>query len=553
MKKKLLALVLSVVMIAALIVPMMAISADANPTVKLYLGDPVAEGSYIKVPVYISDNTAEMCAINYKVYSIDKLEPLDVIETGTIVDSFTDKLGRPQEISFKASGSAKTNPDEFDGYTGYKLLNDSSELDKGIKTAAGLIAEVYFAAPTAPKTYTFKVETISASAYIPGAQSKTDVEGYTVTDGADVTYTVECKNHVAGTPEETKPADCENAGEKVTKCTICGFEMNKEVIPALGHDWDNGVTAEGVKCGETADTTYTCQREGCGETDVKTGDVVQHDWKLDEEASVAAKCGVAGKNVYKCQRENCPVGTKEEAVAALEHIWELDEEASVAPKCEEDGKDVYVCAQENCPVGTKEEVVEALGHDFSGEVVVTKAPTADEEGEYTVACVNGCGEVEPHTAKKLAATVEHSVGDKVLISFKSEENILPEDIMPVSDGGSIDEETGKITEKFTFDSVLVDQLQGEAEFSIDTTLGGKYKNFKVYTNDAQGNPVEVEFTFENGVLTFNVDLEGEYTLEYEEVKTSPDTSDASNVVVFAVVALMAVAGLVVAFKKRFAL
>lgn len=590
MKKKLLAMVLSVVMIAALLVPMMAISADADPTVTIYLGDPVAEGSFIKVPVYLSGNTGEMCAIEYKVYSIDKLEPLDVIDNGTMVDSYADKLGRPVEITFGAQGTAQYDPAIFDGYTGYKVLNDSDSpsLDKGIKTEAGLIAEVYFAAPTAVGTYTFRVKGVSAAAFLPGASSKDDVKDYVITNGADVTYTIECKSHIPGTAEETKPATCTEKGEKVTKCTACGAELSKTEIPALDHDWDNGVVAENVKCGDTADTTYTCKRDDCGETKVVTGAVVNHDMVADEENSKPATCTEKGVEAKKCAREGCD-HTETKDIDKLGHAMESDQAAGEAPTCTEDGKvvdkcsrcghieetvipklghdmiedeenskaptcyaegvEAKKCSRDDCDY-TETKAIPMVDHSFLGDVVVITAPTAEAEGKYTRACVNdGCTEVKEFTAKKLDVAVEHKDGKgKVVMSFKSENAVLPEDVMPNVKDIVVDEETGKITEVFTFTSELVDDLSGEVVFSIDTT---GVKNVVVTTVNAAGEKVEVETTMKGSMLSFTADLDGEYTFTFEEDDTQ--TGDAANAVVFAVVALMAVAGLVIVGKKRFAL
>ena len=240
---------------------------------------------------------------------------------------------------------------------------------------------------------------------------------------ATITYTVECKSHVAGTPEVTKAADCENAGEKVTKCTACGAEMKKETIAKLGHDWDNGVVAENVKCGETADTTFTCKREDCGKTKVEKGAVVNHDMVPDEENSKAPDCDEDGVEATKCAREGCD-HKETKTIAKLGHVMESDQGAGEAPTCTEDGKVVEKCTREGCDE-VKETVIPKLGHDFSGEIVVITAPTAEAEGKYTVACVNDdCNEVEERTAKKLATAVEN---EDAGISVKAEDNILPED------------------------------------------------------------------------------------------------------------------------------
>ncbi len=155
-----------------------------TPTVNLYLGTPVLTDDNIKIEVFMSGNNAEMCAVNYKVYSEQKLTPVTT-ESGTVVDSYSDGT----EITFNAQGTKFENPEDFDGYTGFQILNESycdASSTAGIKTAEGKIAEVYFAAPDMPGTYTFKIVGISGAAFIENA---TDVQDYVITVGEDVTYT----------------------------------------------------------------------------------------------------------------------------------------------------------------------------------------------------------------------------------------------------------------------------------------------------------------------------------------------------------------------------
>ncbi len=591
MKKKLLAMILSVVMLTALLVPVLAASAAA-PTLGIGLGTPVLEtksngDQVIVVPVKLTANDGQLFALRYQVVSTSGLEPYTNVaawDYGWIAGDVTQAQG-----PFTAKFANTVNTDAVvDGNKGFQVVQDAIEgaPGAGIATATGTLITVYFKAPTTVGTYNFEVIWMDGT-----DNTKTK---YTANVGDSVAYVKECTSHTKGEPEVTKEAKCGVAGEEVVKCTACGKVIETNEIKALEHAWDNGTAAEGVACGNTADVTYKCTREGCGETKVETGAKVEHDWVEDTEAYVAPKCGVAGKKVYKCSNENCTVKTKEEAVKALEHAWDNgtadaskvcgetadvtykctregcdgsrvetgakiehdwaeDKDAYVAPKCGVAGKKVYVCQRANCPVATKEEPVAALEHVW-GEYELTKAPTADAEGEKTAACQNeGCDEVDVIKVAKLDKEIEYKENGKVIASFKSEDAVLPEDITIDSKGAEKDEETGKITETLVFASDLVD-LEGEVEFTINTALAGKFDNFEVFVKDAAtGELTAVEFKFEKGMLTFNADLDGEYVLTYKEVKTSPSTGDASNVVVFAVIALISVAALVVVGKKRFAL
>ena len=673
MKKKLLAMLLSVVMLVSLLVPVLAISAEGTPDAKIALGENIGTQviknvKYLTIPVVITENTAELVGLRYQVISAEGLTPYSFL-IGDFVGEYEDDFGNPKSITFEATVNNKEYTDRL------QILHAVSTNDYGITTNSGTLGTAYFVAPTEVGTYNFEIKVIDASLYTrdpSGTPSAGDAQFGYVTQ--KVTYTVECTNHVEGEPEETKPATCTEKGEAVIKCTACGKVLDTKEIPALDHDWDDGVTAENVPCGSTADKTYTCTREGCGETkketgakvehnwvedtaayvapkcgvagkkvykcenvncpektkeepvaaldhdwdngtadsskvcgetadviykctregcdetDVKSGDVIQHDWKLDADKCVDPKCGVAGKKVYVCQRANCPDNEKEEPVAALEHVMVEDTAAYVAPKCGVEGKKVFKCSREDCnhteekPVDalehdmvedvsayvapkcgvegkkvfkcsredcnyTEEKPVDALEHVFDGEKVVTKKPTADEKGAYTIACSNeDCTEVKEFEIAKLDKVVDSGDG----LYFESDEANLPEDITLEATDGKIDENKGIFSVTFTFASQYA-ELKGDVVVTMDTAEFDGFKNFAIYTKDAEGTLVEVETELKDGKLTFNANLEGEYVLQGEMIKTSPETSDASNVVVFAVVALMALVALVVVAKKRFAL
>ena len=581
MKKKLLAVVLAVVMIAALIVPMMAISAADAPTATIGLGTPYKvtrtkndlTKDCIAIDVLISGNGTQQgfFTARYAVISEEGLEHYYAphanaakSDKGADLGDFTDGDATLPIDAGQLSGEGKT----------WFQVVHLSDKAFGVYKDSGKLVTVYFVLPEKVGTYNFTLDWMDGTNDAPTQYDMT-------VNPATATYTVECTEHKEGEAEVVEAADCIKAGKKVVKCTVCDKVLKEEVIPALGHDLDDGVVAEGVKCGETADTTYSCKREGCDYTKVETGAKVEHAMVVDEENSKAATCDEDGVEATKCSREGCD-HKETKTIAKLGHNMESDQAAGEAPTCDKDGKVVDKCTR----CGKVEETpIPALGHDmvadeenskeatcyaegveakkcsrcdktetkaipktehaFDGEVKVITAPTAEAEGKYTVACSNeGCTEVEEKTAAKLAAEVKN---DGLVI--KAEGAILPEDIyldlveMPVVDGK-------KVTAKFAFTSELVDALEGEVTVAIDATGA---KNFKVTTVNAAGETVEVEAVVKDGNLTFAADLAAEYTIAYEQASISPETDDATNVAVFAVVALMAVAGLVVVGKKRFAL
>ncbi len=71
-------------------------------------------------------------------------------------------------------------------------------------------------------------------------------------------------NHVSWAAQITKAATCVAKGEKLLTCTGCGETKTEDILvdTVLGHDWDEGVTENGV-------TTYTCKHNGAHTKTVK--------------------------------------------------------------------------------------------------------------------------------------------------------------------------------------------------------------------------------------------------------------------------------------------
>lgn len=525
MKKKLLAVVLSVVMLVALLVPMLAISAD-GPAATIYLGTPVilegrdydgdevAEAAkLLGVPVLISNNNDEFYTAIYQVLSENGLKPYfasfgegdDYYEDlGYDDGDFTKKIGA-KWVTLNTTISH--NPNDTDK-KGFQVVQDSNGGTRGISAESGTLITVYFEMPTTPGTYTFTLVWLSGTNNVP-------VDYTMAVNPNTATYTVEGNCAHPGEIKDTVnsiPAKCGVGGTDIFICTECGEELRRADTPAL-----------------------------------------EHKWVKDEAASTAPICGTAGEDVFNCTQPDCPVGTKREPVAALEHDWKYSEELSEEPKCGVPGKDVYVCQNANCPVGTEEHPINALEHDFDydyyDKMTVTKAPTADEVGKATVPCRHGCGTATKEVdLDKLA----NKIGDDDNY-ISSKDAILPEDIdISINKG---DEKDGKVEVEFTFDSNIVQDLEGDIDYVLDLSeVKKEYTNFKAYKVNADGTRTLVS-EIKGDQLIISANLKDTLVLTYEEIEDvkSPVTGDSMNVTVFAVIALLAVAGLAVIGKKRFAL
>lgn len=167
-----------------------AFAVDAKPTIKLYLGEyeiQNADGkNYIKVPVYISDNTAELFTINYRVISQDKLTPVS-FEDG----DFCLKNSAGTLVIVKLNSTYTINPDTITkcGNTGVQILQDSSNGTRGISTKSGLIGTVWFEVPDTSAKYEFSIENLGFSNVYTDSSGKKQIGVYTVTIPSEDKFT----------------------------------------------------------------------------------------------------------------------------------------------------------------------------------------------------------------------------------------------------------------------------------------------------------------------------------------------------------------------------
>jgi len=70
-------------------------------------------------------------------------------------------------------------------------------------------------------------------------------------------------------PEEEETAKgptCLEMGAWETRCLICNEVIESGEMPALGHDWDDGVVTTAPTAGSEGIITFSCKREGCDKT-----------------------------------------------------------------------------------------------------------------------------------------------------------------------------------------------------------------------------------------------------------------------------------------------
>ena len=187
---------------------------------------------------------------------------------------------------------------------------------------------------------------------------------------------------------EQELPDCEDYGYSLYECSICGEEEERDIVPALGHDFSDVVTVPPT-CDEEGYSYIECSR--CDE--VKDGEefdkvpALGHlwgDWEIDEPT-----CDEPGWNCRYCQRYGCDE-CEEQRIEPLGHIW--TEWTTISePSCEDDGEKERYCTREGCGERETRRII-APGHDW--QVVQGgkyEAPTCEEHGRREAVC-GRCGE-----------------------------------------------------------------------------------------------------------------------------------------------------------------
>lgn len=542
MKKKVLALLISVVMIASLLVPMMAAHADETAVdVKIRVGEVTqAERKGVdclKVPVYVDylAENADFYALRLQVLSDDNLVAVD---KGVVVDkNFATVVDEETTVTL---GNTSGNKPEDTEKTGFQIVLDSTVAEYGVK-ATGHLLDVYFAKPAADGEYTFTFNWMDGCRFKNNEKLNVEI--------LNTGFYLQNADH---TKEEviTKEAGCETTGEKAVVCKKCGLKLSSETIPALNHDWEIVGTSTAT-CTEPGTTNYKCKR--CDATKTENGKALGHDFtvKLDDQC-VAPTCTEDGMDVYKCSR--CDE-TTDKKVNKLGHDYV--KKNTVEPTCTEAGYTNYECSR--CQDIQKRDEVAALGHSLVVEIV--EKATAEKNGKIRLYCIHeGCKYEEFKEEYKLEKEVKAADN----ISVKNADPVLPGDLefveCPLEE--EIKTESKTNLAGFFFDSQYVNLLEGEhnGEVTIDLTNAGdkgedltkKYENFAVYTSRDNDQFVKIDSKFENGKLIFTADLTANYILGADEIPAKAGTADAVDVVLFAGLAMMALAAALVITKKKLA-
>ena len=119
-------------------------------------------------------------------------------------------------------------------------------------------------------------------------------------------------------------ATCTSFGRKIFVCRYCGAAKT-ELVPALGHLWgDPFGDYVAPTCTTAGGYHHTCQRDGCGVTELDNSvAALGHDW-TEWTKTAAATCTTAAVEARNCQRNGCDANETRNVGDPLGHTWGAD-------------------------------------------------------------------------------------------------------------------------------------------------------------------------------------------------------------------------------------
>lgn len=349
--------------------------------------------------------------------------------------------------------------------------------------------------------------------------------------------------------ENEKPATCEKPAshDEVYYCTECSTELErttKQTGQALGHKWNEGTVVKEPTCSTNGEKKITCTREGC---DVSKTETIPATGKHTAGAPVKenekpATCEENGtyESVTYCTGCHTEMSrTTEKGAPATGHSWD-EGKVTKEPTCTAVGEKLFTC--KNNASHTKTEEIPAKGH------------TWDASGQFCTVC----GAQNPSFVPQLTAgngqTYDVSKGGalaftsnsnyvffdgekgngKVLIDGKE---IAPANYTVASENGT------KVT---LSESFLKSLAAGQHNITIMSANGQASGAFAITGVQPQTQPV----TQPNGQPQTNPD-----GTPINNGKVAPKTGDPNNMVIWIIVAAVAVVaaaslGMVYINKKK---
>ncbi|MBR2079504.1 MAG: InlB B-repeat-containing protein, partial [Clostridia bacterium] len=279
--------------------------------------------------------------------------------------------------------------------TGHKTVTVEANCQHGGYEKCGVCGETLSETPKKAHNYAGEVKEVPATCTV---------------DGIRFTKCTDCDAQIADilgkTGHDTNaewveiiPATCTGKGLKTKTCSRCGIVLDSQEINALDHDYKKDESASyAPTCTTAGAEAEKCSR--CGDINITVIQPIGHDW--NSGVRTEATCTSGGYITYTCQRNGCGE-TRIDLIngsTALTHDFDESIEENVeivkAATCEADGKKTVKCTR--CDA-VNEVIIPKLGHSYGAWDKTTNPATNDKDGTWTRECAN-CHDVETITIPK---------------------------------------------------------------------------------------------------------------------------------------------------------
>lgn len=242
----------------------------------------------------------------------------------------------------------------------------------------------------------------------PTCDENGNIVKHCVVCGEDYNETVPATGvHYWGDWTVVKTANCGHEGVELAYCVMCDAYMGRYIDKVGEHLYDNGKQTVRPTCTTTGVLTYTCTVcGGTKETKVPANGHIVNDKK--PVTLVEATCTADGSHSYTCK--TCRKVVNE--VLPGGHIPAEGSEVVInkAATCTEAGSKSFHCARCDADVTV---VIPIVAHTY-GKWQTVKAPTCTERGSATRSCTV-CG----GATQEKALDPEHLWGEEVRVSEKT--------------------------------------------------------------------------------------------------------------------------------------
>ena len=190
----------------------------------------------------------------------------------------------------------------------------------------------------------------------------------------------------------TSNSSCNYGGTKIYTCTVC-FDAKSETIATLDHDYQLSYSVEPT-CTKDGYTVYQCTQ--CPSTDIRTTDaMLGHDWQTEFTVDIDSTCTKTGVKSKHCNR--CSETTDETIVETKEHSWQTQQTITKTPTCIAEGEAATLCKDCKVVKTGSTVAIEPLGHNASEqEFTIDVAATCQSTGRMSKHCTR-CNYTEQAT------------------------------------------------------------------------------------------------------------------------------------------------------------